>query len=252
MNADLVQSYLRRIGVFEPAGVDLASLEALQRAHMTAVPFENLHVFHRRGVSTDPQQTVPKIVDQRRGGWCFELNQSFGWLLEEMGFEVTRLGATVLLEGASGPQPDHCTLHVMLDRPYLVDVGFGDSFIRPLPLDAEGPHDGGKALYAFDVDGGKTTLVEIGEDGSRRPQYVFDGLARGPNEFEPSSRYLQTEPGLRWTEHPFATRLLDGGPSRVTLVHDRLKIRRDGAWTETPVAKHDWTGELMRWFGMEP
>ena len=247
-----IGAYLRRIGFDAAPGLDVVALEALQRAHMTFVPFENLHVFHRRGVATDPRWSVQKIVEHGRGGWCYELNGSFASLLEGLGFPVTRLGATVLLDEPVGPQPDHATLRVDLDRPYLVDVGFGDSFIKPLLLDEPGPQNGGNASYGFETDDSTTTLFMIGAEEAREPLYRFGNVARLPREFEPSSQYLQTTPGLRWTLHPFATRLLDGGPDRVKLLHDRLRIRRDGVWTETPVSEANWARELDRWFGLEP
>ena len=85
-------AYLARIGYAAGVGRDLETLEALQRAHLTAVPFENLDVVHRRGVHTDPARSVAKIVDRRRGGWCYELNGAFHALLSSLGFEARLLG----------------------------------------------------------------------------------------------------------------------------------------------------------------
>jgi N-hydroxyarylamine O-acetyltransferase len=244
--------YLARIGLDVAPPLDRFGLETLQRAHLTRVPFENLHVFHRRGVSTDPERSMTKIVDQRRGGWCFELNGSFASLLATVGFEVTRLGATVLLDGpTAGPEPSHASIRVDLDRPYLVDVGFGDSFIRPLPLDDSGPHDGGSGDYSFRRDGELLVLRAFGDDGWA-DQYSFSMDPVVPADFDPSNEFLQTSTTTHFTAKPFATRLLDGGPNRVTLVHDRLKLRRDGRWTETPVPPEDWPRVLVDWFGMEP
>ena len=244
--------YLARIGLNDAPGLDRAGLETLQRSHLTRVPFENLDVYHRRGVSTDPVRSTAKIVEGGRGGWCFELNGSFAWLLEELGFRVTRLGATVVLDGATdGPQPSHASIRVDLDRPYLVDVGFGDSFIRPLPLDEDGPHAGGTGYYDFHRDGHSITLRSR-EDAGWTDQYRFSMEPVVPTDFDPSNRFLQTSPTTHFTSKPFATRLLEGGPGRVTLVHDRLKLRRDGEWTETPVSPGDWPGVLNEWFGMDP
>ena len=102
--------YLERIGFDGPIRHDVTTVEALQRAHLTAVPFENLDVYHRRGVATGIDWSVPKIVERGRGGWCYELNGAFSALLESLGFTVTRLGATVLLDDStnpSGTDPDH-------------------------------------------------------------------------------------------------------------------------------------------------
>lgn len=244
--------YLARIGLDAAPPLDVGGLEALQRAHLTHIPFENLHVFHQRGVSTDPDASITKIVDGGRGGWCFELNGSFASLLAALGFEVTRLGATVVLDGPTdGPQPSHAATRVDLDRPYLVDVGFGDSFIRPLPLDDDGPHDGGPGQYRFSRNGA-VIILQFLDDGAWADQYQFALDPVVPSDFDPSNEFLQTSPTTHFTAKPFATRLLDGGPDRVTLVHDRLKLRRDGIWSETLVSDHDWPAVLLEWFGMEP
>lgn len=246
-----VDRYLARIGVEAPIEPTLTNLERLQRSHLTNVPFENLHVFYRRGVKTTNDWTIPKIVDEGRGGWCFELNGAFATLLAEIGYEVTRMSATVL-NGNRAPMPTHATIQVSLDIPYLVDVGFGDSFIRPLPLDSTGPHDGGTGEYTFIFEGDETTLVAADENGDRVDQYRFDRSPRSSSDFDDASVYLQTEPGLNWTTSRFATRLLNGGPDRVTLLEDRIKFRHDGKWTERPVDQRDWPDVLQRWFNMSP
>lgn len=246
-----VKAYLDRIAVsqVEP---DLESLERLQRAHLTAVPFENLHVFGRRRVRTDVEWSIPKIVDAGRGGWCFELNGAFHWLLVELGFAAELRGATVLLDGPSAsPQPNHATIEVALDHRYLVDVGFGDSFIRPLRLDDESDQDGGTGRYRFELADGFTTLQFL-EGGGWVDQYRFRREALDHVAFAPASDHLSSSDQLKWRSNPFATRLLDGGPDRVTLLHDRLKFKRDGAWTESVVTKDAWADALHEWFGLAP
>jgi N-hydroxyarylamine O-acetyltransferase len=245
-----VDAYLGLIGLGRPITISLEDLEALQRAHLSVVPFENLDVYARRGVRTDDVWSVSKVVDRRRGGWCFELNGAFAALLSAVGFDVTRHAATVLLSQTS--IPSHLALRVELDRPYLVDVGFGDSFIRPLPLDSDGPHDGGSGLFGFAFDDDLTTLIAFGDGGEAQPQYRFDSTPRLPADFDEASLLLQTQPGLQWTKTRFATRLIDGGPDRVTLVEGRLRQRRNGIWNETPVDDSDWDDLLEEWFGLTP
>lgn len=247
-----VDAYLSRLGLSGPVEPDLAGLERLQRSHLTAVPFENLDVYGRREVRTDDHWTVSKVLDRRRGGWCFELNGAFAVLLEKLGYEVRRLSAHVLVTESVSPMPTHLTVVVQLDRPYLVDVGFGDSFIRPLPLDSDGPHDGGTGSYGFEFEEGSTTLISWSADGTRVPEYRFDRTPRSPSDFERASTYLRTSPGLQWTQSRFATRLLDGGPDRVTLLSDRIKFRKEGAWEEHPVEPEAWERLLYDWFGLTP
>ena len=61
---------------------------------------------------------------------------------------------------------------------------------------------------------------------------------------------MQIDPEKHWGTKPFATRLLDGGPDRVTLLSDRLKVQRGGSTTESPVPAEDWDGVLRSWFGL--
>ena len=66
-----VDRYLDRIAYDGPREPTREALEALHLAHLIHVPFENLHVYHRLGVRVDVAWSYAKIVEQRRGGWCF-------------------------------------------------------------------------------------------------------------------------------------------------------------------------------------
>lgn len=246
-----VDAYLARIGFSDPIGHDPATLEALQRAHLTAVPFENLDVYHRTGVRTEVAWSIDKIVDRGRGGWCFELNGAFSTLLRALGFDVTRIAATVLDGETPAPTPDHLTVRVDLDRPYLVDAGFGASGPnRPLPLDAPGPHDGGFTEFRFAGIGTDRILERLRSDGSWTAEYQFGLDGRKMSFFEPASQRLQQGPG-HFTDAPFATRLLDGGPDRVSLIPGRLTIRRRGAVEHTDVDPAAWNAALRDWFTIQ-
>lgn len=247
-----IDAYLDRIGLTGPIDPDLANLERLQRSHLTSIPFENLDIYAGRAVRTEEDWVVAKVVDRARGGWCFDLNGAFAELLDGLGYRVRRLAAHVI-SGSGAPMPTHLTLEVSLDRPYLVDVGFGDSFIKPLPLDLEGPHDGGTQGYGFSFEDGVVTLVSHEDDGTVQPHYRFSQDTTSVlSDFEDASIYLRTTPGLQWTQSRFATRLLDGGPDRVTLLSDRIKFRRNGAWTEHPVDDSAWDRLLAEWFDLTP
>jgi N-hydroxyarylamine O-acetyltransferase len=134
-----VDAYLARIGYTGAREPGERVLAELHRAHMLAVPFENLDIHLGVENVLDPEHVFDKIVTRRRGGWCYELNGLFALLLEALGFEVTRYSAAVVV---SEPTPDfvHLTLRVDLDRPWLADVGFGASFTRPLRPRRRRPH----------------------------------------------------------------------------------------------------------------
>ena len=86
-------AYLDRIGYSGPTEPTAETLVALHRAHMLAVPFENLDIHLGRRNVLDPEHVFDKVVRRRRGGWCFELNGLFALLLETLGYTVTRYAA---------------------------------------------------------------------------------------------------------------------------------------------------------------
>jgi N-hydroxyarylamine O-acetyltransferase len=249
-----VAAYLEWIGFGGTPSVDLATLTELQQLHMTAVPFENLDIALGDGVVLNAEAAIEKIVEDGRGGWCFEVNGAFAALLDAIGFEVILLGAAVLLDGPNRVI-EHLALEVHADQPYLVDVGFGECFTRPLQLNTTGRQDGGEGAYELIASPEGTTLARLDEgDGkdSAVPvaQYRFKRVAHKLDDFAAASASMQVDPEKNWHKRPFATRLLERGPDRVTLTSGRLKIIRDGTTTETPVAISQWPATLYDWFGI--
>jgi N-hydroxyarylamine O-acetyltransferase len=195
-------AYLERIGFYGSARPDLQTLSGLQGAHVRTVPFENLDVQLRRPAGLDIDSCFDKIVRQRRGGWCFELNGLLGWALREIGFDVLRMSAGVMRERLGDVQMgNHLCLLVRLDRPYLVDVGFGGSLSQPLPLEAAEHHDIPYHITLTDMSGGYWRFSEraLGE------AFSFDFCVTAADEarFAEKCAELQTSP-----DSPFVQNLV--------------------------------------------
>ncbi|MEP7118330.1 MAG: arylamine N-acetyltransferase [Acidobacteriota bacterium] len=128
--------YFARIGVAGHRDASLTTLRAVHRAHLLAIPYENLDIHLGVRMTLDPDATFTKLVDERRGGWCFEMNGLLGRVLETLGFDVRYLsGAVGLADRGWRAQGNHLVLLVTLDRRWIADVGFGDGFLTPLPLE---------------------------------------------------------------------------------------------------------------------
>ena len=250
-----VDRYLDRIGVPRRSlTTDLDGLALLQRAHLAHVPFENLDIVFGGGVPHDRVAATHKIVEQRRGGWCFELNGAFGLLLDALGFDVSLLGAAVLLDGPSVVL-EHLALEVSggVDgiEAHFVDVGFGESAIRPIALNRSGPQDGGSATFELFASPQGTTLSEH-VDGVPAARLRFKRVAHRFDDFAATAAAMQADPTRHWATKPFATRLIDlDSPDRVTLTADRLKVVVDGKLSERPVARDEWDAVLDDWFSIE-
>jgi N-hydroxyarylamine O-acetyltransferase len=245
-------AYLDRIGWPNAAPPTFDTLSALQRCHLRAVAFENLDVYARRSVDVELDWSYPKIVNRRRGGWCFELNGCFTELLRRLGYDATLLSARVFGDGGPGPEMDHLTLLVRLDGArWLVDVGFGDSALVPLCIDDASVQDGGVRRSRIDTSESGFTLLDETTAGTFAPRYVATFAPRQRRDFAARSKELRTTPGLSWTTRRFATRATDDRGGRVWLLTDRLKVRDDGGTTESPVTEADWPGQLLQHFGIE-
>jgi N-hydroxyarylamine O-acetyltransferase len=224
-----VERYLRRIGFDREPQPDLATLAALQRLHTLAVPFENLDIHLGRRLLLDRAVNYEKIVERGRGGWCFELNGLFGWLLEQVGFDVTLLGSQV--HGTDWVSQDlaHLLLRVDLDQPYIVDVGFGDGWrMEPLALH-ELP---GSAVQHLDGLSVHFTL---------QPRLL--------EEFQSACDDLQTSPESGFVRTRVAHRALPDG--RISLRERVLIEEHGGARSERELADdEEWHAVLRDRFGI--
>ena len=259
------ERYLRRIGVDDQVGPpSLELLGTLQVAHMVHVPFENLHVYHRRGPRTDAEWSVPKIVADRRGGWCFEVNGAFATLLRSIGFQAHHVSCQVWESSSDewGPVFDHLATMVELDgERWFVDVGFGDNCLQPLAVAAvERPSVPRSVRTAVVTDATRVDHLVLDElmpvndtaestNNRWEPQLRVRLEPTTLSRFEARSIHLQTFPGLSWQEKPFATRALDGAGSRVTLRSSVLRTRSGtGAYVDTAVDRSDWSELLQEHF----
>src|SRR6266550_822553 len=132
-------AYLRRIGYAGELSPSRATLDALHRAHATAIPFENLDILLGVPIRLDLASLQAKLVTARRGGYCFEQNTLFAAALEQFGFAVTRLAARVRLNAVAVNPRTHMLLRVdVAGTSWIADVGFGGAgLLWPIPLVAE-------------------------------------------------------------------------------------------------------------------
>jgi N-hydroxyarylamine O-acetyltransferase len=250
MTAIDTAAYLRRIDLDGPMEPSIEGLRRLHLSHLHAVPFENLDIHLGRPIELDEARLLDKVVRQRRGGFCYELNGAFAALLRTLGFRVTLLSAGVRGgDGAFGPEFDHLLLRVDLDEPWLCDVGFGDSFLEPLRL-AEGvvqeQHD---QAYRLDRDGDHLVLSQR-KGEAWQPQYRFTLTPRALEDYRGMCRYHQTSPASPFTQRRITSIATRSG--RVTLSGDRLIVTEHGERRELPIEDDEGLSRRLRErFGIE-
>jgi N-hydroxyarylamine O-acetyltransferase len=195
-------AYLHRIRFEGSVRPDLGTLRAVHRAHQYAIPFENLDVLLHRPLVLDPEANYHKIVNRRRGGWCYEMNGVMGWALKQMGFEVMRMSAGVMRVQAGDAQlGNHLCLRVCLDQPYLVDVGFGGSLAEPLPLSAMEREDRPFRLGLSEVGDGYWRFAEVAQGDSEAFSFDFRAAPADEELLARKCQFLQSDPASPFTQN---------------------------------------------------
>ena len=183
-------AYLRRIGYSGPLDPSVKTLRALHRAHLLAISYENVDVQLGVPLTVDDEAAFEKIVERKRGGWCYEMNGLFAWALRELRFDISLLGAAVGRDQrGDAVAMNHLAILVHLDKPYLADVGFGNGFIAPIPL-AEGTHSDGRFDFRLQqIDGDWWRITNRPASGDT---FDFQLTPYELHAFEQKNRWLQS------------------------------------------------------------
>lgn len=219
-----IKAYLERINYRGPLAPTAETVRALQVAHLLSVPFENLSIHAAEPIVLEDEALFRKIVEQRRGGFCYEANGLFAALLRGLGFDVQMLSAEVANADGGFSQPfDHMTLLVSLEERWLVDVGFGDSFHEPLRLDETAEQTQGTRAYRIVPDGDYFVMMQRSDNlsgGEWQAQYRFTLRPHQYADYAERCRYQQTSPLSHFTRGRLCTLATESG--RITLSEMRF------------------------------
>lgn len=241
-----VQAYLDRIEYHGPLDPHLETLRQLHLAHLLHIPFENFSIHFHEPIVLNDSALFEKIVTRRRGGFCYELNGLFAALLRELGFEVAMLSAQVAGNQTEFSRDfDHMTLRVALNQEqWLADVGFGDSFVEPLPLVVNSEHQQRENRYRFVSDSQKRLVLERAlKDEAWQPQYRFAQEPYQYSDYAEMCSYHQTSPESHFTRQRICSRLTARG--RISLSDMRLIITEDGERSERVLKNEEEYNEVL-------
>lgn len=268
MTPEGLAAYCARIGLAEAPPADAEGLAQVQRAHRLAVPFENLDIPLGRGISLAPEAVAAKLVEARRGGYCFEQNGLFLRALHAMGFTARPLLARVWL-GPPGEVPPrtHMLVLVSLDGgDWVADVGFGGSMVPPLPLidgaEAITPDGARHRLRRAAMPGDPDGVWLLERDGAAeatdgrvvgtgwQAQYGFSLAEVTAGDIEQGNHWTATRPGTRFTTLCVASRVLPDGFAALT--DRRLTLYRTGMPTQSGAIENAeaYRGALAEVFGI--
>lgn len=228
-----VARYMERLGLSEVPEPTLEGLNRLISAHQHAIPFEDLDSceFHVP-VSLDYDHLFEKLIVDKRGGYCFELNGLFCALLKELGFDAWNVFACVH-QGGLDPAINHRGTLVRLDGVvHYVDVGKGE--LQPtfaVPLDGEHHKRGDEEYWMVphEEDAEWAWLMLPGEDGTGEPYVRFSWTPRENGEFEPYNRNMYIPEDSVFVRKLLVSLRTDTG---ILLVRGDVLLEVEGSETE--------------------
>lgn len=228
-NPDLdLPAYCRRIGFDGPLAPSRETLAALIGHHAAAIPFENIDVLAGRVPQLDLQALQHKLVQRRRGGYCFEQNGLLLACLRQAGFDVQMLEARV----RAGLAPEvvtgrtHLALRVAIEgEHFLADVGFGGlGPLAPLRLAEIAAQATPGGAYRLSALGEGDRLLQMeGESGWSDCYRIVAGTPQ-PVDCEIGNWYVATHPKAMMKNNLLVARALPGG-GRLTLFNRQLTRR---------------------------
>jgi N-hydroxyarylamine O-acetyltransferase len=203
-----IAAYLKRINYQGSLEATLETLHTIHRQHLLTIPYENLDIHLGRRLELNEAHIFEKIVTEKRGGWCFEMNGLFAWVLRELGFEVELLSGAVGRErvGAEA-QGNHLVLLVKLEGHYIADVGFGD-LPEPLPL-REGEYEQGFLKVRLTRDGQWWRFHNHEYGGAKG--FDFTVKPHQLSDFALQCHRLQTSPESGFVQKTVCQRFLPDG-----------------------------------------
>jgi N-hydroxyarylamine O-acetyltransferase len=241
-----IETYLARIKFPGRWNRDFETLRQLHLHHLLNVPFENLSIHAGQPIVLDDEALFEKIVNRRRGGFCYELNGLFAALLRRIGFEVAMLSAQVANEkGEFSRDFDHMALLVAGDKQrWLADVGFGDSFIEPLPVDGLAHQQRDSRYRIGRTDEGRFILERSQNAADWTRQYRFSLQPYQYADYAEMCRYHQTSPDSHFTRQRICSRLTPEG--RISLSDMRLIVTKNGIRSEQLLTSEQEYAEVLR------
>jgi len=202
-----IDHYLRRIGFSATISLSSATLSGLQKAHLAAIPYENLDILNGVPLSVDPYVVYKKVIENQRGGFCFELNGLFSELLSSLGFKVTSyLSRFLFNRSEEAPIPTHRVLKVVCDDGvFIADAGtFVDAphIALRFEQDVVQTDDLQSYMYKEDPILGQVLYQLDRDTGEWKKFYSFLEYPFSHNDFAPSSFYTEKHPDSRFAQVP--------------------------------------------------
>jgi N-hydroxyarylamine O-acetyltransferase len=199
-------AYLSRIGLSSAPAADEEGLRRLHECQFFSIPFENFDIQLGRGIDLEPDKLFQKLVGQRRGGYCFELNGLMLMALSALGFEARPLLARVHLETAPSGRTHQVNLVEIDGRAWIIDVGFGAGGLRcPMPLEVSRVEEGPGWAFRFERREPWGFMMQTRMVDAWKDSYSFDLSHVTDADIAVGNHYTSTSSNSHFTRNRVAS-----------------------------------------------
>ena len=214
--------YLKRINFEGTIANDFEFLKAIHHAQHRTIPFENFDICLGRNIKLEPKALVQKLVNKKRGGYCFELNGLLLLALKSFRFEARALLGRVHMTGEPTGRGHQVTLVSFEGKQWMVDLGFGsESPSIPIPLVFNEPISFKNQTFQLIESKLYGYMLQTKQENNWKNLYSFDLNHVCPGDIAYGNHYTSTNQNSFFTSSRVAALPIENG--MVTLLNNKLK-----------------------------
>lgn len=247
-----IENYLARISYPDFDTLNISNLFKLHQSHVYNIPFECLDIHLGIPITLNVESIYKKVVNYVRGGFCYELNTLFNWLLNQLGYESNLISAQIINNNEPGPDYDHMAIHVKYEgSSWLLDVGFGDLFVHPIEIKPDIVQFDGLNYFMVKHLGGETySLLMSATENHFKEKYRFKLSGVALEEFAEQCQLKQTSEDSHFVKNLICTQPIAEG--RKTVFNQKF-LQRDsgGRHFFTFGSENDLVSCLQKEFGID-
>jgi len=240
MTGDQLNYYLKRIEFANELKASVECLFQLQLQHLMHVPFENLDIHLNKQISLNIDDFYKKIVEHKRGGFCYELNGLFNQLLKAIGFKTVLISCRPYNASSDSfnEEFDHLAIITTIEKSqWLADVGFGEFSLSPLKIEDNIEQDDDRKIYRMIAFEEGHLVQHKTKNGNWNNEYLFSEKPHYLAEFAIKLQFHQTSPQSHFTQNKLCSKLTPQG--RITLTEKKLKLTQNEQVTEIELADEE-------------
>jgi N-hydroxyarylamine O-acetyltransferase len=214
------EAYLKRIGFLGSHKPILSKLHKLHELHV------NLDIHLNKKIVLARNRIYKKVVEQMRGGFCYELNYLFSQLLKELGYSCKIISARIFnSQGKRGPMFDHMAILVRHQTNWLLDVGFGDLFLKPIALLKDQIQTDGLNFFKISKYNSSDYVLLMSADGVKfEKKYTFNVTPQSISHFKKICLDKQINSNSYFVKNLVCTKPTKVG--RITVFNNKLIERK--------------------------